>query len=385
MTTSNRRVYLDNAASTPMDPAVFEYMRPFFCEWTGNPSSTHAHGRVLRSAMEEARRTIAGHIGALPGEVIFTSGGTEADNLAIWGAYFGQGIRHIVTTHIEHHAVGHVIEEMQAKGLVTVTYLTLDRQGRIDTEELRTVLASHPNSLVSLMHGNNELGTLYDLNAIGQVCREFGALFHSDTVQTMGHIPLNMKEMPVDFITASAHKFYGPKGVGFLYVRKGVKITPHLRGGSQERNLRAGTENVPSIAGMAYALDKCYRNLQEKNDHLRDLKYYMKQGLETRFRGVHFNGCIDPDQSLPTVLNVSFDCEDDCMLLFNLDLAGVSASGGSACSAGADIGSHVLHEIGVSPAHQRSSVRFSFGVQNTRDDIDFALAQLEQVVRTPVA
>ncbi len=385
MSHSPIRIYLDNAASTPMDPEVYDYMRKFYCEWAGNPSATHAHGRALRSALEEARRTISGHLYCKPGEIVFTSGGTEADNLAIRGAVEANGIAHIISTRIEHHAVTHVVEALEAKGAVTVTYLDLDREGRFDFAQLEAALTANPGCLVSLMHANNEIGTVYDLHRIGTLCKAHGALFHSDTVQTMGHLTLNLQETPVDFITASAHKFYGPKGVGFLYVRKGVKVKPILLGGSQERELRAGTENVPAIAGMAFALDKCYKNLETKNAHLSGLRSYLLSKLNNAFSGILINGSSDPATALPTVLNVCMGSGGDGMLLFQLDLEGISVSGGSACSAGADVGSHVLRGIGVAPDYAQNAVRFSFGMQNTREEIDWVVAKLEAIVKEPVA
>ncbi|MDX2247562.1 MAG: cysteine desulfurase family protein [Bacteroidia bacterium] len=377
------KIYLDNAASSPMAPEVFDHIKPYLLEFQGNPSSTHAHGRFLRNALEEARRLIASNLKVSPSEIFFTSGGTEADNTAIIGAIKAYQIRHIVSTRIEHHAVTHTIEHLEAEGTVEVTWLKVDRHGHIDYTELENVLTERPHSLVSLMHGNNELGTLHDIELIGEICRRHQTLFHSDTVQTMGNVPLDFSRIPVDFAAASAHKFYGPKGVGFLFVRKGVKIPPLIWGGGQERNMRAGTENVAFIAGMAYALDHCYRNLEAKTTHILTLKQYLKTQLEQAIPGVRFNG--DPDQSLPSVLNTTFPCgEEDAMLLFHLDLAGISASGGSACSSGALMGSHVLREIGADNETLLNSVRFSFGVQNTREEIDFLVETMKKLVPQPV-
>ncbi|MDX1906594.1 MAG: cysteine desulfurase family protein [Bacteroidia bacterium] len=380
-----RRIYLDNAASTPMDPEVFECMKPWMLEFAGNPSSTHSHGRHIRNAIEQARRTIAGHLGAHPHEIYFTSGGTEADNMAIHAAVTAGGARHIITTSIEHHAVTHPVEHLVHTGAVSVTWLPVDCEGHISLDDLREALATHPHSLVSLMHGNNEIGTLHDIQAIAELCQQYGAYFHSDTVQTMGTSRFNLAETPIHFLTASAHKFYGPKGVGFLYIRKGTPVSPLISGGGQERNLRAGTENPAAIIGMAFALDKCYRTLDAKNAHLRTLKERMYAGLRDVLPGVFVNGCMDPARSLPTVLNVTLPCGDvDCMLLFSLDLAGISASGGSACNSGANQGSHVLRGIQAPPVALNNSVRFSFGVQNTEEEIDYTVSKLAEMVRSQV-
>ena len=378
-------VYLDNAASTPLDPEVFEAMRPYLLNHFGNPSSSHAHGRVLRNAIEESRRSIATHLGVSSGEICFVSGGTEADNLAIKGSIKSFGLSHAVSTRIEHHAVSHTLENLEEQGILKVTWLSLDKKGHIDPDELREVLANNPRSLVSVMHAHNELGTLNDIQEIGNICREYEAIFHSDTVQAISHIKYDLSTLPVDFITASAHKFYGPKGIGFLYVRKGLKIHGLISGGGQERNRRAGTENAASIVGMANAFDKCYGNFQVKNETLWGLKNYMKSRLLEEFPGVRFNGEIEEGKSIPTVLNVSLPCnEKDCMLLFNLDLSGICVSGGSACNSGAQMGSFVLREIGLEGARLLNAVRFSFGMQNTREEIDYVIDKLKEYVPMPV-
>lgn len=276
-----KRVYLDNAASTPLDPEVLEHMLPYFTEFQGNPSSVHHHGRQLRAVIEKARKTIATLLGAAPGEIFFTSGGTEADNTAILGAVKGLNCKHIVTTRIEHHAVLHTVEKLEKEGEVTVTWLSVDGKGNPDLKQLDEVLATHPQALVCLMQGNNELGTLINLHEVGEVCERHGALFMSDTVQCMGNVRYNLAETPVHFVTASAHKFYGPKGVGFLYIKSGVQIPPFMQGGGQERNMRPGTENLPCIAGMAFALEKCILNLNEKNEHLWQMKSQMMTLLKS--------------------------------------------------------------------------------------------------------
>lgn len=379
------KVYLDNAASSPLATEVFDHMKPYFLEFQGNPSSTHSHGRHLRNAIEEARRVIASGLKVSPSEIFFTSGGTEADNTAIMGAVKSHHIQHIVSARTEHHAVTHTIEHLEAAGKVSVTWLAVDAKGHIDLAELEEVVAHTPHTLVSLMHGNNEIGTLHDIAAIGEICRRHKALFHSDTVQTMGNIGLDFSLIPVDFAAASAHKFYGPKGAGFMFVRKGVKIPALIHGGGQERNMRAGTENVAFIVGMACALDHCNQTLTHKTAHILDLKTYMKAQLQSQIPGVRFNGETDPLRSLPSVLNTTFPCgEEDAMLLFHLDLAGISASGGSACSSGALMGSHVLREIGADKETLLNSVRFSFGVQNTKEEIDLVVETVKKLVPQPV-
>lgn len=375
-------VYLDNAASAPMDREVLEVMLPYFCDTTGNPSSIHLNGRILRTAIEQSRKTIAGLLGASPSEIFFTGGGTEADNTIINGVIEKYGITRIISTTIEHHAVTHTIENLVKKGKVTATWLSVDNKGNIDLAELETVLAKSPRSLVSLMHANNEIGTMIDLVAVGEVCKKYDALFHSDTVQTMGHYIFDLAHTNVHYITGAAHKFYGPKGVGFMYVKSGFSIPAIIHGGSQERNMRAGTENVAGIVGMAYALEKCYRTLPEKSEKLWKLKNYMMEQLKTHIPNVYFNGETGKDLSIPTVLNVAFDCgEDDAMLIFYLDIKGISASGGSACTSGSDIGSHVLAALGLPPSLGRNAVRFSFSVLNTPEEIDFTILQLKDILK----
>ena len=370
-------IYLDHAASTPLDPEVFEYMHSYFLDFTGNPSSTHAYGREQRSAIEDARRRLASLLNCKPYEIYFTSGGTEADNTVIQGSV-ALGIKHIITTRIEHHAVTHPVEHLEHEEKITATWLSVDRKGHIDLAELENALKAHPGSLVCLMHGNNEIGTLYDLHAIGELCHAYNARFHSDTVQTIGQIRLNLAEIPVDFITASAHKFNGPKGTGFLYVRKGVQLPALISGGGQERELRAGTENLPGIMGLTFALEKTYQNIETKQQTALGFKNYLRDQLAQTFPEVEFNG--DPEHSLPNILNVSFPVEEDLMLLFNLDLGGIAASAGSACNSGALQGSHVLQQIGASDGAIRNTVRFSFGMGTTQSDLDEAVSQLKSIL-----
>jgi cysteine desulfurase len=380
------RIYLDNAASTPIDQEVLEHMVSVLRDFHGNPSSVHAHGRQLRTIIEKARKEIAEMVGAAPSEIFFTSGGTEADNLAIKCSFGADSpLGQIISTEIEHHAVTHSVEHVAAKG-VPVTWLNVDQEGFPDLNQLEDRLKNGPRALVSLMHGNNELGTMIDFVQVAELCHRYGAIYHSDTVQTMAHVPYKLSDLPVNFVTASAHKFYGPHGIGFLYIKSGTRIPPLLCGGSQERNMRAGTENVAGIAAMAYALRKCYGNLEAKNDHLWSLKERMKAGLERSIPGITFNGATERGRSLPTVLNTAFPSEEEeSMLLFNLDINGISASGGSACTSGSVKGSHVLHGIGCTAARASNSVRFSFGMQNTLQEVDEALAKIESFAAVRVS
>lgn len=377
-----QQIYLDNAASTQMDLEVFEVMKPYLLEIQGNPSSTHKHGRILRTAIEKARKSIASGLGAHPSEIFFTSGGTEADNAILFGAVQNYGIQYIISSKIEHHAVTHTIDYLEKLGKIQALWLKVDEKGNISEEELTQLLATHPKALVSLMHANNEIGTMIDLNRVGEICKEYDALFHSDTVQTMGQYTFDLLHTNVHFITGAAHKFYGPKGVGFMYIKQGFTIPAHIHGGSQERNQRAGTENVAGIVGMAYALEKCHNTLAEKKEKLWALKNYMKAELTRHFVGVHFNGETSEEKSIPTVLNVCFDCKgEDKMLVFNLDIQGISVSGGSACTSGSEIGSHVLAGINT-PVHlAKNAIRFSFGIQNTEEEIDKTIQVLKDILK----
>jgi len=342
----------------------------------------------MRVVVETARKNMAARLHCLPSELYFTSGGTEADNTAIYGAVKRFGIKHIVSTQIEHHAVTHPIEHLAAEG-VAVTYLGLDERGNISLDELREALATHPRSLVCLMHANNEIGTLLDIEAVGNICKEYDALFLCDTVQTVGHLPLDLSKTHVHYITGAAHKFYGPKGVGFLFVRKGFTIPSLVNGGSQERNLRAGTENVASIAGMAFALDKCCAKMEQKTAYMQDLKQYAMDQLLAHIPGIAFNGETAVGKSNPTVLNIALPVpEDDMlmsgMLIFKLDLEGISVSAGSACSSGATEGSHVLNSLGLPPSRTKNSIRMSFSPLNTQAEIDYCVEKLKQMVLKPV-
>jgi cysteine desulfurase len=372
-------VYLDNAATTPLDPEVFEAMRPFLIDDFGNPSSTHSHGRKVRAAIESARKKVASLLNCTPGEIIFTSGGTEADNTLICSGIRTYDLKHIISSPIEHHAVTHTIDQMVKSAGVTCHHVELDKDGHVNIDHLQSLLETYPKSLVSLMHANNEVGNLLDIGRVADLCDAHGAFFHSDTVQTIGHYRHNLKELKVCGIAGAAHKFHGPKGIGFMYLRKGRKIDPILHGGAQERNMRGGTENVYGIVGLAKALEIAYRDMDEHERHIRQLKARMIDRLRSEVPGVSFHGdSANLDRSLYTVLNVSLpESDENDMLLFNLDLQGISVSGGSACSSGASTGSHVLGAL--YPGSKRGAVRFSFSKYNTIQDIDFAVDKVAEI------
>lgn len=378
------RVYLDNAATTPLDPEVFEAMKPFMLEDFGNPSSTHAHGRKVRAAIESARKKIAELLNCTPGEIIFTSGGTEADNTLIISSIHTYGLKHAITSPIEHHAVKHTLEVMQKEAGIHLHHVELDEQGHVDLNHLEHLLKEHPKAIISLMHANNEIGNLLDIKRVGELAKAYDAFFQSDTVQTMGHYRHNMKELYLCGMTAGAHKFHGPKGVGFMYIQKDRKIGQFIHGGAQERNMRGGTENVTGIIGMAKALEIAYRDMVAHERHIRGLKARMIEKLRENIPGISFHGDSENlDRSLYTVLNVSVpESDENDMLLFNLDLHGISASGGSACSSGASTGSHVL--AALYPESKRGAVRFSFSKYNTAEEIDFAVGKLTEICRVPV-
>lgn len=369
------RVYLDNAATTAIDPVVLEAMMPYFKDHYGNPSSIHGDGRAVRTAIERSRRTIADLLNAAPSEIFFTGTGTEADNMALRSSVYSLGLKRIISSKIEHHAVLHTVQVLEEQG-IEVVYLTLDGNGDFSYDELEKLLQEDTPTIVSLMHANNEIGNLQELQRTGELCKEYGALFHSDTVQTMGHYVHNFNELNLDFAVGSAHKFHGPKGVGFMYINHKTKIKPFIFGGSQERNMRGGTENVYGIVGIAKALELAYEGMDEHRSHIQGLKDRMIAKLQRTIDDVNFNGnCESADGSLYTVLNVCLPpSEDNEMLLFNLDIAGVSCSGGSACTSGSDIGSHVLAELDRD--QNRAAIRFSISKFNTETDVDFAVEKL---------
>ena len=373
------KVYLDNAATTALDKEVIAAMIPVMEKGFGNPSSIHTFGRKARSRVERARKNVAKHLNCSPGEIFFTSGGTEADNMAIRCGMTDLGINHAITTVIEHHAVGHTLEDMAQKGFIKLSYVNLDDNGSVDLTHLEELLAKNNRSFVSLMHANNEIGNLLPLKEVGEICKKNNAIFHSDTVQTLAHYRYDLQDVHTHFITGAAHKFHGPKGNGFLYINSDVSITPLIHGGSQERNMRAGTENVYGIVGLSTAMDVAYRNLDEHRKHIEGLKLYMIRELQNAIPGVEFNGLSgEINKSLYTVLNVMFPATDiGEMLLYNLDIMGIACSGGSACSSGSNVGSHVLRGIGADMI--RPSLRFSFSKYNTKDEIDYVISQLKSL------
>lgn len=372
-------IYLDNAATTPLDPEVFEAMKPYLLENFGNPSSTHAHGRKVRAAIESARKKVAELMNCAPGEIIFTSGGTEADNAILSGAVKSYGIKNIISSPIEHHAVTHTLEGLQKKFPIQVHMVNLDEKGHIDMTHLELLLKKYDHAMVSLMHANNEVGNLLDIQRVGELTEEYNAYFHSDTVQSVGHYRHDLKKTKVHGMAAAAHKFHGPKGVGFKFIRTDKKIVPFLYGGAQERNMRGGTENVYGIIGLAKALEIAYRDMEVHMRYITGLKSRMIEKMRAHIPGVSFHGDSDNlKNSLYTVLNVSLpEAEENNMLLFNLDLQGISASGGSACSSGATSGSHVL--AALYPGSKRGAVRFSFSKFNTAEEIDQVVSKLAEL------
>ncbi|ASZ11448.1 cysteine desulfurase [Chitinophaga pendula] len=373
------RIYFDNAATTPLDGAVLEAMLPFMTEKFGNPSSIYSFGREARLGIETARKTVARILNAHPGEIFFTSGGTESSNTAINAAVHDLGCRHIISSPLEHHATLHTVELLHHRYGVALSWVKVLPDGHIDMDHLRELLASSSErTLVSLMHANNEIGNLLDIHAVGNLCKEFDAIFHSDTVQTVGHYPFDLRNTPVHFITGAGHKFHGPKGVGILYINENVKITPFIQGGAQERNMRAGTENVYAIAGFAKALEMATEHMEAHSAYIQDLRLYMAEQLQQHIPGVEFNGDLY-GRSLYTVLNVSFPkSEKSEMILFNLDINGICASGGSACTSGADAGSHVIRAISSNP--NQIAVRFSFSKNNTKAEVDTVVAKLKELM-----
>lgn len=373
------RIYFDNAATTPLDKEVLDAMLPYMTEKFGNPSSIYSYGRESRMAIETARKTVAKILNAHPAEIFFTSGGTESSNTAICSSVRDLDCKRIITSPIEHHATLHTVEYLHCRGEAELSFVNVLPSGHIDIEHLKTLLAaSEEKCLVTLMHANNEIGNILDIHTVGEICKLHGAIFHSDTVQTIGHFPFDLRNTPVHFITGAGHKFHGPKGVGILYINENVKIKPHIHGGSQERNMRAGTENLYGIVGFAKALELATKNHEEDSKHIKGLKLYMMEQLSKNIPGASFNG--DPlGKSLYTVLSASFPkTEKSEMILFNLDIANICASGGSACTSGAEQGSHVIRAINNNP--NQVTVRFSFSKFNTREEIDFVVDKLRTMI-----
>jgi cysteine desulfurase len=374
-----KRIYFDNAATTSLDPVVLETMMPFLTEKFGNPSSIYSYGRETKMAIEQARKTVAKILNAHPAEIFFTSGGTESSNTAIAAAIKDLGCKHIITSAIEHHATLHTVEYLHSLDLAKVSYVKLLPDGHIDLDNLEKLLAStEEKALVTLLHANNEIGNMLDIHAVGNLCKLYNAIFHCDTVQTVGHFPFDCRNTPVHFITGAAHKFHGPKGIGILYINENVRIQPFVHGGGQERNMRAGTENLYGIVGFAKALELATATHKEDAIYIGSIKEYMHDALLKHISGVGFNGDVF-GQSLYTVLSVSFPkTEKSEMLLFNLDISNICASGGSACTSGAEQGSHVIRAINNNP--NQVTVRFSFCKHNTTAEVDKVVALLKEMV-----
>jgi cysteine desulfurase len=374
------KVYFDNAATTKPDPGVVEAMLPYLSEHFGNPSSTHSYGREVKSAIEESRKSVAEILEASPLDIYFTSGGTESDNIALCGMVDAYGIKTVVSTRIEHHAVTHTLDYLQKTRGTQIIFLDLDSSGQYENDQLESILKDNKNSLVTLMHANNEIGNVVSIKKVGELCKEFGAYFQSDTVQTIGKYRICLDRLNVQSISGSAHKFHGPKGIGLMYLKKDMKIGSYFHGGGQEREMRPGTENVAGIVGLTKALEIANENLESNQEYISGLKERLITGLKNKIPGVTFNGLSgDMTKSLFNVINVHLpgNYKSD-MLLFQLDLKGISASGGSACGSGALVGSHVLNAI--LPDDEGTSIRFSLSKFNTSDEVDYTINTLADII-----
>jgi cysteine desulfurase len=372
------RIYFDNAATTPLDKEVLDAMLPYMTDHFGNPSSIYSYGRESRLAIETARKTVAKLLNAHPGEIFFTSGGTESNNTAILSSIRDLGCKHIISSAIEHHAVLHTVEHYGC-GEVSYSFVKLLPNGHVDLADLEEQLSSQTQRcLVTLMHANNEIGNILDIDAVGNLCKKHNAIFHSDCVQTVGHYPLDLRKTPVHFISGAGHKFHGPKGCGILYVNDNIKVKPFILGGGQERNMRAGTENLYGIVGFSKALELAMKNQEKDSSYIQSLKTYMIARLRKEIPGVQFNGDQE-GRCLYTVLSVAFPkTERSEMILFNLDINNICVSGGSACSSGADVGSHVIRAINNNP--NLVTVRFSFSKHNTQEEVDAVVAKVKELI-----
>lgn len=380
-----KQVYFDNAATTQMREEVVNRMAEVMKNVYGNPSSTHAFGRSAKTLIEQARKTVAKILNVAASEIVFTSGGTEADNLILNSAIRDLGVQRVITSKIEHHAVLYPLNKLHEVYGTTIEYVNLDDCGRVDLQHLEELLSdSEEKTLVSLMHVNNEIGNLLDIQKTGEICRKYQALFHSDTVQSIGHYDLNLSEIPVDFTAVSAHKFHGPKGVGFAYIRKNSGLQPLIFGGEQERGFRAGTEAVHNIVGLEEALKLAYEHLDKEREYIVSLKRYFIEQLQTEVPGVKFNGeCDDFENSTYTLINVCLpvSSEKALMLLFQLDLSGIACSKGSACQSGSDKGSHVLNAFLSEEDLKKPSLRFSFSRYNTKEEVDYVVKMLKDFIQ----
>lgn len=376
-----QRIYFDNAATTPLDAEVLDAMMPYLTTHFGNPSSIYSYGRETRLAVENARKTVAKILGANPGEIFFTSGGTESTNTAVCAAINDLGCERIITSPLEHHATLHTVEHLHKQKGIDLQFVKVSPDGHIDLNDLEKLLsASNKKTLVTLMHANNEIGNITDIHAVGELCKKYNAVFHSDTVQTVGHFPFNLHATPVDFINGAGHKFHGPKGIGIIYISEKNKISPFIQGGSQERNMRAGTENIYGIVGFAKALELATKNYEADKAYICGLKNYMLQQLQNNIEGTSFNGDY-AGNSLYTVLSANFPKNEKSeLILFNLDINNICASGGSACTSGANVSSHVISAINPNADIDFVTVRFSFSRHNTKEEIDTVVNKLKEII-----
>lgn len=377
-----KKVYFDNAATTQIREEVIASMAEVMQNIYGNPSSSHSYGRSSKTLVERSRKTIANFFNVSAGEIVFTSGGTEADNLVLKSAVKDLGVQHIISSKIEHHAVLHTINALQTTYGVKVTFLDVDSNGTIDYQQLETLLQGEEKTLVSLMYINNEIGNILDVERVAKACTENNALFHTDAVQAIGHYKMDLQKLKIDFFAASAHKFHGPKGVGFAFIRKDSGLKQQIYGGEQERGLRAGTESVHNIVGTELALQKAYANLTEEAAYLKDLKQYFIVSLKQAIPEVRFNGWSeDLEKSTYTLVNVCLPLPPEAvsMILFQLDLKGIACSRGSACQSGSTQVSHVLAEILNNADLKKPSLRFSFSIYNTKDEVDYVVSVLKDM------
>lgn len=372
-------VYFDNAATTPISKKVLDKMIPYMEDGFGNPSSIHKRGREIKSVIEKSRSKVADILSCEPGEIFFTSGGTEADNMFIINTVLEKKIDTVITSKVEHHAVLHCCDYLNKTQNINIKYVSINDNGEVDLDDLEKITSNNKNSLVSLMHGNNEIGNINDLKAISKICEKNNVIFHSDTVQTIGHYAIDLNKINIQGIVGSAHKFHGPKGIGFLYLNNKHKISPFIHGGAQERNMRGGTENVYGIVGLSEALTLAYENMATHKEKIIALKSHMIESLKQKVKGVKFNGLSsDLDNSLYTVLNASIpNVDDQQMFLFNLDINNIAASAGSACSSGSDSGSHVLKEIKTEEGFV--NVRFSFSKYNSIEEVDYVINKIVEI------
>ena len=377
-------IYLDNAATTKVRDEVVQAMSSVIKNEYGNPSSTHSYGRSSKSIVELSRKEISEILNVKSSEIIFTSGGTEGDNMIIRNCVNNLDIEHIITTKIEHHAVTHTIDELLNTGKIKVSFVKLSKSGDVDLKDLENILKnSNQKCLVTLMHINNEVGNITDIGAVSKICKKHNSLFHSDTVQSVGHYDLDFEKIKIDFFVASAHKFHGPKGVGFAFVRKNTNLGSYITGGMQEKGLRAGTESVHNIVGMSEALKISAKNLRTEKKYISELKSYFITQIKKKIKDIKFNGlCEDINKSTYTIVNVLLPIKRETggLFMFKLDLKGIACSKGSACQSGSESGSHVLSEIQNNEDNEKVSLRFSFSIFNTKDEIDYVIEQVSSLI-----